>query len=395
MAWLGNVRIGLASAVLVLAGCVSSRPGLAGGERAAGPVALAGTEALGMSRLQKPEGEDLRPGAADTAADPVAGPPDGRFTVRRRAMVNEVAILDDEVRNAAYPYLLETLSLPEPQRTARQTEIFTRELDQLIEREVILQDAIAKLTAKGVGQKYLDKLKAAATKEFDKQVRAMKERAKVHSDEELKAFLARQGLTLEAIRRQLERNFMAMEYMKSRVYPMTDIVNFEMVREYYNQHPEEFQRVDSVKWQDICVGIGPKHPTREDARRCAAGLVARARAGEDFAALSAQFDEGDSALYRNGEGYGQRRGEIKPPEVEAVLFQMHDGDVAEPVEVFNGFHVVRLVKREYAGLMDFDQKVQAQIKGKLKSDIASREFKRIVKDLKSRATIVIDTEATP
>jgi peptidyl-prolyl cis-trans isomerase SurA len=102
-------------------------------------------------------------------------------------------------------------------------------------------------------------------------------------------------------------------------------------------------------------------------------------------------DEGDSK-FRGGEGYGKRRGEIKPAEAETHLFQMRDGDI-RMVELASGVHVIKLVKREYAGLMPFDEKTQKFILNKLKNEAAEREWKKILKDLKSK--VVIERDMSP
>src|SRR5262245_50148792 len=132
-----------------------------------------------------------------------------------------------------------------------------------------------------------------------------------------------QGLSLEGVRRQVERNFMAMEYMRNRLEAAIERVGHEQIREYYGGHPEEIQIANSVTWQDIFLDAG-KYSNREAARQFAVQLIAKARAGEDFRQLVTQYDQGNSS-YLNGEGYGHRRGEIKPPEAEPVLFQMREG----------------------------------------------------------------------
>jgi peptidyl-prolyl cis-trans isomerase SurA len=126
---------------------------------------------------------------------------------------------------------------------------------------------------------------------------------------------------------------------------------------------------------------------RAEARRFAEQLVAQARAGADFRKLAVQHDMGDSR-YRNGEGYGSRRGEIQPPEVEQRLFQMKDGDLGV-LEVANGLHVFKLVKRDYAGVLPLDDKLQTTIRGKLRNDVWEREYKRIVARLRQQATIEV------
>src|SRR5262249_52476864 len=133
-----------------------------------------------------------------------------------------------------------------------------------------------------------------------------------------------------------------------------------------------------------------KFRSRDEARRLAEELVLRARKGENFLQLSKQYDHGDSA-YRNGEGLGQRRGEIKPNEAEPVLFQMRDGDVSL-VELPTGYHVIRLEKRTHAGQMPLNEKLQGEVRRKLQNQVAEREAKKLVAELKRKASIEIVQE---
>jgi len=68
---------------------------------------------------------------------------------------------------------------------------------------------------------------------------------------------------------------------------------------------------------------------------------------------------------------------------------MHDGEVGPIVELSTGFHVFRLVERQYAGMQPFDEKTQALVKKKLTNVIMEREYKRTLNEMKRRAVIQI------
>src|SRR5260370_42633665 len=87
------------------------------------------------------------------------------------------------------------------------------------------------------------------------------------------------------MRRQFERNFLSMEYIKSLIWTKMDKIGHQDIREYYEQHRNEFQTVDGVKWQDLFIALGPKHPTLASARLFGEQLAARLRRGEDFQEL--------------------------------------------------------------------------------------------------------------
>jgi parvulin-like peptidyl-prolyl isomerase len=374
----------LASAVMVgfLAGCQAEHPALAGDPTPAPdnrPVSLAAPV-----RSQKP---DVRQTVFEAVNAPFPALQNGEVTLSVRAHVNGVPIFDDEIKEICYPALISLPpSLSESERAAKQAQVFREGLQQIIDREIILQDAFARLSR--AGGPYLEKLKTAAGKEFDKTLQAMRKRSGAKSDDDFKEMLRSQGQTIDGIRRQFERNFMAREYMRSRIFPMVErATGHQQIQEYYQEHPGEFQAVDGVKWQDIFIDAG-RYRTREEARAFAEGLADRARKGEDFTKLM-KYDNGDSS-YRNGEGFGQRRGEIKPTDAEPVLFQMQDGQVGPLIEIPTGFHVIRLVKRTRAGLLPLDEKLQNDIRRKLQNLVVERETKKLLDELKQKATVEID-----
>jgi len=352
-----------------------------------------GPDGPSVSRLQKPEDAPAKPAKKGSLLDLVSFeanvPGDCEVAARIRATVNGEPILDDEVKEAIYPFLLATQSLPEPERSNRRKEAFEKALQRLIEREVVIQDAKARLKDR---PQLLEKLEEAGAKEFEKNMRQSKERSNIKSDDELKASLRQQGLSVEGLRRQIVRQFIANEYMKNLILPAIERVGHEQIQEYYQKHPEEFQISDGVTWEDIFIDAS-KFPNREAARQFAQQLVARARGGEDFHQLVLKHDQGDSS-YRNGEGYGHRKGEIKPPEAQDILFKLRDGEIGPIVELTNGFHVIRLLKREFAGLKPFDDKTQAAIRNKLQNDAWEREQKRVVDMLRRKAAVEISL-ATP
>jgi peptidyl-prolyl cis-trans isomerase SurA len=314
-------------------------------------------------------------------------PANAEESVRVRAHVNGVPILHDEIQQLIQPSLMKISPLvSESERKAQQEKIFQDGVAQVIDRELIIQDMEARLTRNN-GKQYLNKLREHAAKEFEKTLRQMRQASGVKSDDEFKALLQQQGQSLEGARRQFERNLMAREYMKGMVFPRIERwTTHQEIVDYYREHPAEFQQHDGVKWNDIFIDAA-KYRSREEARAVAEQIANRARSGEPFAQLL-KYDNGD-ASYRNGEGLGERRGEIKPVEAENMLFTMKDGEV-RVLELGNGYHVVQLTKRQHAGLVPFDDKAQDLIRKKLQMQVAEKEMKRFVDDLKQKALIEIE-----
>src|SRR5206468_1973662 len=102
-------------------------------------------------------------GDAPPAGGATAG---GQVAARLRASVNGIPILEDELREAMAQYVGELLAAPESQRGALQQQIAERELQRLIERELVLEEAFARLKQINKPQ-VIEKLQQEASKEAD------------------------------------------------------------------------------------------------------------------------------------------------------------------------------------------------------------------------------------
>jgi hypothetical protein len=379
MTWRGLIGLSLVTSGLVAGGCEIGRPYQAA--RAADPPAPAG-EAVARAQRPDPGAKRLTglpappPGEAVPTALRTAGEPADRI----RAMVGGEAILDSEVKLMA--------AMSNPHNQAPTDEVDKKALNDLIEREMVVQDAIARLNRapNGAGAKVIEKLKEEADKDFDKHwiVPRMKA-AGMKSEEEFRRYLRSHGFPLEMMQRSWERLFIQRAYIHNQIEKKLDGIGHQQILDYYRGHPEEFQVADGVEWQDLFIATDSgKYGTGDGARKYAEVLAQRVRNGEEIPALvAAGHDDGDSTL-RKGAGIGNKRGDISPREAEPVLFRMKPGEVAV-VPLPSGYHVVRLVKREYAGMRPFDDdKVQKQIRDKLRGQVAEEEIKVLVAKLKRK-----------
>jgi peptidyl-prolyl cis-trans isomerase SurA len=405
MSWRDRLAAVWITTALTACGCVTKAstlaalPPIPAGNTSASPANSAGGPSANSAgeapaqpdavRGQKPETASSKNSAVCRLISlPVDRPAEATHanpTATIRAVVNGELILDEEVRMTCMIHG-DLLAARTPKE---QEEVLKHGLEAIIDREVLLQDAISKLERGGKqGEAFLKKIREVASEEFDKNwLRPMLKDKHLASREDLAVVMEQHGISLEVIRRWWERNFMAQEYVRSRVEPHISGIGHLEISEYYNSHRDEFMQPDNVDWQDIFLDIS-RHASPAAARQFAESLVQRVRQGEDFAELSREYDNGESGRFRKGAGHGHKRGDIFPPEVEPLLFQMHEGDM-QIVECQrpHGFHIIRLLKRQYAGPIPFDAKVQKEIRDKLRMTVFMREKESILKELKRKAVI--------
>lgn len=300
--------------------------------------------------------------------------------VKIRAWVNGQPIFHDELLQVVAQDLRDVAKMPEPQRSEKVAEVINKALEYLVDQEVMYQDAIKRLEK--ANKSALDKLKQLVEEDYQKQVKKMREGGVPEEYISGAAHVAR---------RMLERNLIAQEYARNRITgDINHQITLDRIQTYYQEHLSEFEAADKVQWQDVFIAVGPKCPTPADARRFAEDLIARCRTPEDFAKLL-QYDDGDSKL-RGGAGHGERRGEIRPTELEPMLLQLKEGQIGPVFELPTGVHIFRVVKREYAGQVPLNAQAQKAIRRKLEYQLMEREIRQLTRELRERSVICIIRE---
>lgn len=349
-----------------------------------------------VTRAQKPEGRSSPENGNEISAVchlltlPVERPAEAAHAhsaAAIRAVVNGDLILEEEALLACRmtPQFAQRLMAA---RTHEESDaVIKQAVEELIEREIVLQDFFFRLKRGGKqGEAALKTIRQITEEAFDKNMLLpMMKNKHFANRKELAEYLRHTGMSMELVRRWWERNFMMRQYLNSRIDAQLSRIGHTEISEYYDSHRDEYTQIDSVDWQDIFLDAG-RYASRAAARQFGEALIERARQGEDFAKLSHEFDNGESGKWRKSAGQGHKHGEIFPPEAEPVLFKMHDGDI-NIVECAHGFHIVRLVKRQYAGPISFDAKVQKEIHNKLREMVFMREKDSIIKRLKQKAVI--------
>ncbi len=111
------------------------------------------------------------------------------------------------------------------------------------------------------------------------------------------------------------------------------------------------------------------------AEATARDLLARARAGESFAALAQEYSK-DGGTAANGGDLGVLTRSQLPGELGGAIFAMDEGEIDGPIESDFGFHVVQLDEIFDQGPLPLDQ-----LRAELLSELRDREAESAFRDL--------------
>jgi parvulin-like peptidyl-prolyl isomerase len=300
-------------------------------------------------------------------------------------VAGELIITEDEVLMMMKERAGDFMNLTGEERERKERQVYREELRKLIERELILHDFTVKIRKNKPTA--LDEVWEQARQSADRQIREFRKMAKLESEEMFTGYLRYRGTDMKMFRRFFERTACMSIFLGSLLKESNRGIPIVQIEDYYRSNPEEFKVPDRAKWQHLFVSTS-RFATPADAKLYADWLQKSVKEGRDVAALAKQYGHGDSAL-RNGEGIGEKAGEIRPAELEAPLFALKAGQVSELIPDANGFHILKVLERDFAGIKPLDDKLQQTIRAKLTDRAMKAERERIVTELWRKHTVVI------
>ena len=200
--------------------------------------------------------------------------------------------------------------------------------------------------------------------------------------------LAQEGMTMEDLRKSLERQMLRDQVQRQEVGSKLSITE-EEARQYYARHPSEFTEGASVTLREIFVEVpastaGVNVAADDAAQKKIQDLRSRAMKGEDFAKLAAEAS--DSPSKANGGLIGPfARADMSPQLIELVD-KMKQGDVTQPIRTPKGYQIFKLETLQAAALQPFES-VRDLIADKVAAARTQTEMRKFLARLRAQAII--------
>ncbi|MBC8379116.1 MAG: peptidylprolyl isomerase [Planctomycetes bacterium] len=210
--------------------------------------------------------------------------------------------------------------------------------------------------------------------------------------EEIGKIATQQGQTLEEVQAEIGEYGMTMDDLRQQVRPqilMTEVAEAcqkdeAMVAEakkFYDENSTYFEKPEQVRASHILIksdaaaGEEVKAATKAKAEE----VLAKAKAGEDFAALAKEYSE-DPGSKDNGGEYTFPRGQMVKP-FEDTAFGMEVGAISDLVETQFGYHIIKLSEKMEAEKVPFEEAqkdiisflLQKQLKENVKVEYSAQE----------------------
>ncbi len=298
----------------------------------------------------------------------------GVLVDRVAAVVNSSVILQSELLTRATPLVADLHQIQDDRERLRRAKKLTDQmLDDMIDEELVVQAAIeAKLEIK--------------QKEIDDAVADIRKQNNL-DEATFKQALSAQGYTMTTYRRDVQRQMMRMRAIQMLVRPRVTVSDDD-VRARYDSMTRRSSQISKVHLHHILIAL-PGKPSEAQlaaAKAKAAMIIEKARAGEDFKGLAAQFSD-DKATKDDGGDLGLiERGTIAT-EWEAVVFSMEKGEVRGPISGPQGLHVFYVSELAKSDLKAFDE-LKEEIRNELYRKEMDKQTTLWLNDLRRKAHIV-------
>jgi len=242
----------------------------------------------------------------------------------------------------------------------KRKQYYDKALEELINRELQFQDAVAK------GMKP-DKEKVNSEME--------KIRDRFKSEEEYKAALDKASLTEEKLRAQIEKEMLIQLAIAKMVTEPAKLSEDE-VKSYYEKNASKFKQPESVRLRLIS--------TKDEKK--ATEILVRAKAGEDFADLASKMSE-DMYRIKGGDIGYIHKGRMLP-EIEDVAFKLNVGEVSDLIKTEDSWVIIKVEDKKPERQLTYDE-IKDKLKRELEAERAQELKEKWIADLRSKAKIEV------
>jgi peptidyl-prolyl cis-trans isomerase SurA len=235
----------------------------------------------------------------------------------------------------------------------------TEELKKAIDEVTpgLLVNAIDELLMLQMGKEKGYKL---SDDQFKAWLETMRKDNNLLDDQKFVAALKQEGMTVDDLRKNIEKSFMVNQVQRDEVGSKLSITE-EEARQYYLANREEFAEPATVTLREILIEVpvttkGGQAVTSvasdDEASEKAAAARARILAGEDFGKVAAEISA--AASKANGGLIGPINLSEVSPSLQQMIEKMKPGDVSAPIRTSRGFQILKLETLKPAAIQPFE-----------------------------------------
>lgn len=238
----------------------------------------------------------------------------------------------------------------------------------MITREMILNQTITKYVLLAEAKKQKISISDQEVEEYLNNLESMLQ-------QELEPALAKLGITLEELKKQVREQLMMTKLLKQEAGVDASEITDEEVKAFYEENKADLTVQEQVNASHILV------KTEEEAQAIKEELAT----GADFAELAKEKSTDPSAKTNNG-NLGLFAKGAMVPEFEQAAFSLEEGEISEPVKSQFGYHIILLHKKMPARQLPFEE-VKEDIRKVIAEKKQQEKLLKYIEELRAKAKI--------
>lgn len=253
----------------------------------------------------------------------------------------------------------------------------------------LLVDAIDELLLVQMGR---DKGYHLSDAQFKEWLDNLRKQQDLVDEAKFQAALKQEGMTLDDLRKNVERQFLISQVQREEVGSKLSITE-EEARQYYLTHVKEFTEPASVTLREILIEVptttqggqtGINVGKEDEIKEKADAIRTRVAAGEDFGKVAAEVSASSSKA--NGGLIGPLNTAELSAQLADLLAKMKPGDITEPIRTPRGYQILKLEVAKAAASQPFDS-VRDVVADKVHDARQQTEVRKFLRRIRSQALI--------
>jgi peptidyl-prolyl cis-trans isomerase C len=258
------------------------------------------------------------------------------------------------------------------QEDPRAKEVLRQILDNLIDRELLLQQAKS--------------LKMAVPpQQVDTQMQQLMQR--FPSQEAFEKALAEQNFTVDAVKKDVESQLLRQQLVKKEILDKVN-VSARDVQSFYDKNKDKYVEEEQIHARHILIKVPQEVSPTDDAKLKgkADNALKRARQGEDFAVLAKELSDDGSKENGGDLGFFPRGRMVAG--FEEAAFALQPGQMSEVVRTQFGYHIIKVEERKTGRALPFDE-AKEQVKDDLTKEQTYERYQQYMAGLRSKAKVEV------
>jgi peptidyl-prolyl cis-trans isomerase C len=212
-------------------------------------------------------------------------------------------------------------------------------------------------------------------------------RKQVPNDEAFQQALKQRQMTVGDLRNETRTEILVNKTMESEIASKV-VVSQADLDEYYKQNPDQFKQPEQLRASHILFSVDSSATAdfRKTTRDQAEGVLKRAKAGEDFAALAKQYSK-DGSAQQGGDLNFFPRGQMVPA-FDQAAFALKPGEISGIVETQFGFHIIKATEYKPERIVPLAE-VSDRLSGFLRQRKQQQLVQQFVESLKAKYKVEV------